>query len=47
MKKFLEFCDGLIEAIKKAEQVIAALVLLVLGIGTLLTAIKVVIESLF
>lgn len=39
--------DKVIEAIKKAEQVIEALIPLVLAIGTLLTVVKAVIESLF
>lgn len=39
--------DKLIEAIKKAEQVVRALIPLALETATLLTVIKVIIESLF
>lgn len=39
--------DKMIEAIKKAERVVRELVLLVLEIGTLLTVIKAIIDSLF
>lgn len=39
--------DKVIEAIKKAEQVVKALIPLALEIATLLTVIKVIIESLF
>lgn len=38
--------DDLVEKIKKAEKVIGALTQLVLGIGTLLAVMKMVLESL-
>lgn len=38
--------DSLVEKIKKAEKVIAALTQLTLSIGTLLAVIKMVVESL-